>query len=355
MAHADFDMGAFMDKLSGMYMAMMVLSFEIFATNTVMTDYSKANNIIPKDGPKDVMCAFKILDDMQIIVVQFKDKDLDKRLSKVRATFIENELSEAILAMMQIGYPKTSTNGVYDAIYLGGASLKDVNQPTLPLVRPSIGTNNLISEAFTRDGFTPDEKEDLYRYALKLRVQLRDALIEHQQKFGDLRKQVHEKVSKFVWGLNTVKETQIHELSSDEYEWFCSYPNGKSVFLSLMIAKYLGMDHCFLYARSIGLGTERKAFHTWLMYYDMLDIDANYSLLSEFSNLELEEIMVAPAEQHPILAEYAGLSHTIEENGYERGCLQVGVYQTVKFDSYFERNDRLLWRVFEKIVTTIGI
>ncbi|MCF8023599.1 MAG: hypothetical protein K9L17_13010 [Clostridiales bacterium] len=119
---------------------------------------------------------------MKIIAIHYNDEHLDKRLSKINVTFIENELSEAILSIMKVVYPKTSNNGEYDSVYLGGATLEDVNQPTAPLIRPSIGTNNVILDTFKRNRLTEEEKEKLYWHALKLRIQLRDALIEHQKK-----------------------------------------------------------------------------------------------------------------------------------------------------------------------------
>lgn len=352
LAHANFDMGEFMAQLPGMQMAFMMLSFEVFATNTVMTDYQKGASLIPKDEPKPIMTSFSIMDDMKIIVIHFKDNQLNKRLSKIQATFIENELSESILAMMKIAYPPTSNNGIYDEIYLGGATLRDVDLPTFPLVKPPIG-NNVIADAFKGNRFTSAEKDDLYWHALKLRIQLRDALIEHQQYQKETKKQLCDKVTSFIKAINIIGKSK-EQLAEDESEWFSSYSKSRSVYISILVAKYLGMEQCALYARHIRQQSSGQlTFHAWLMYYDMFDIDASYSLLSEFTNLELEEIMVAPAEQHPILAEYAGVRHTIKENGYKRGPLKAGVYTTAKFDSYFDRNDRLLSRIYEKIVTAI--
>ena len=55
-----------------------------------------------------------------------------------------------------------------------------------------------------------------------------------------------------------------------------------------MVAKYRGMDECILYTRSIWLGSEQKARHSWLMYQDLFDIDASYSLLSDLGTMSIK-------------------------------------------------------------------
>jgi hypothetical protein len=95
-------------------------------------------------------------------------------------------------------------------------------------------------------------------------------------------------------------------------------------------------------------------FHGWLLYHDLFDIDGTYSSLSEFTNLKLEEIVVATAEHHPILAEQAGLRHAIQKNGYKRGPMKGSIYQTDKFNNYFDSNNRLLRRIYTKIISVIN-
>jgi len=181
MAHTDFDLDKFDAKLPGVYMAFMMQSFEMFATNTVTTGRQKSRNIIPEDKPTSIMTSVSIFNDMQIIAIHYRDPHIDKRLSKINVTFIENELSEAILAMMQVRYPPFSRNGVFDYIELGGATLRDVNQPTIPMKMPSIGENNVIADSLRRGFLSPEEKDKIYWHALKLRIQLRDALKESQK------------------------------------------------------------------------------------------------------------------------------------------------------------------------------
>jgi len=355
MAHSSFDMDAFANKLPGVHLSFLLLSFEIFATNTVLTDTQKSANIMPQEETKVIMTGFDMFDDMKIFAIHYKDQFLDKKLSKINVTFIENELSEAILCMMKVAYPKTSTNGFFDSIYLGGAMLKDVNQPTAPMLRPSIGIDNVISDAFRRNQLTDEEKDKLYWHALQLRAQLRDALIGHQKNSDELKFKLTEKVMRFTEAMKEIKKgVKGLNLTDAESQWFALYPEKKTLDTSLLVAKYLGMHECILYARAIGVpNAEPEVHHFWLLYHDRFDIDAAYSSLTTYSTSELEAVMIAPAEQHPLLAEHSGLRHTLHEKGYERGVLKRGVYQVKEFDGCFKRNDGLLNELYEKILAVM--
>jgi hypothetical protein len=185
MAHAELDLDELGVKLPAVQLAFMMLSFEIYATNTTITGQQKYINIMPTDTPRHFMTSVSVFDDMQIIAIHYTDPTIDRRLSKINVTFIENELSEAILAMMQIRYPPYSRNGIFDYCNLGGATLRDVNQPTIPMMQPPIGENNVIADSLRRGIMSSEEREKLCRRALELRIQLRNALKESERIIDD--------------------------------------------------------------------------------------------------------------------------------------------------------------------------
>ncbi len=176
MTHAKMDFDLLGIKLPAVQLAFLMLSFEIYATNTITTGRQKENNIIPGGEPRRILTSVSIFNDLQIIAIHYADPSIDERLSKINVTFIENELSEAILAMMQIRYPPTSQNSIFECIYLGGATLRDVNQPTIPMLRPSIGDNNVIADSLRKGLLSDEEREKIYWHALNLRIKLRDEL-----------------------------------------------------------------------------------------------------------------------------------------------------------------------------------
>jgi len=178
MVNSNFDWDFFEEKLPGIFEAFLMLSFEYYATNTVVTGKQKYRNFIDKEKSTNGMSSIKIFDDMQIISIHYRDPSLDKKHSKINVTFIENELSDAILGMTQIRYPPYSRNRWFDFTYLGGATLKDVNQPILLDNRHTIGENNVIADSLRRNQLTTEERNKVFWHGLKLRIKLRDALIE---------------------------------------------------------------------------------------------------------------------------------------------------------------------------------
>lgn len=118
-----------------------------------------------------------------------------------------------------------------------------------------------------------------------------------------------------------------------------------------MIGKYLGMDECIMYGRYIlDEKNKKEGFHAWLLYHELFDIDVAYTSLSKYTTLELEDIIIVPPEQHPLLSEYGSMRHTISDKGYIRGELKRGVYNIKRINSYFDSNEQLLLRVYDLVL-----
>lgn len=94
MASADFDYDEYEKKYSIIQFAQFALSMEIFATNSVISDYQKNCNLIPKGEPEQRMTGLSFLDNIQIFAIHYPDPLLDNRLNRINVTFIENELAE---------------------------------------------------------------------------------------------------------------------------------------------------------------------------------------------------------------------------------------------------------------------
>ncbi len=356
LAHAKFDMNEFIEKLPGMHLAFMMLSFEIFTTNSVTTDFQKSCNILVGDEPMCIMTSFTMMDDLQFIAIHYKDGLLDSKRKKINATFIENEFSEAILSMMKVVYPKNSNNGEYDCVYLGAATLKDVNQPTIPIARPSIGNDNVIADALNRNILNEDEKEKLYWHALNLRIQLRDAIIENQKNFEEDRVMLYSKTNRFIKAINAIRENiEMTVLSIDEVKWFSAHFEDYCIDISLMVARYLGLSQCKLYSRLIRvIESGEIRIHAYLQYNDLFDLDPNYAFLSKIIDVNTnEEIFISKAEHHPVLSEYAELSQSFKNAGYEVGQMKQYNFHIKSFAEYFKKDNDLLERIFNKIISAM--
>ena len=182
LAHSDFDFDDVMFKLPTVYTAFLTSSFEYYATNSVTTGGQKYSNFFPKDNnPKTVMTAIKIFDDLQILAIHYYDPQLKDKIDRTNVTFIENELSESILGMTQVKYPEESRNGIFDQIYFGGATLKNFSKPITTFGKISIGGNDVLSDSMKFKLLSKEEMDEIFRYAINLRLQLRNALFQKSE------------------------------------------------------------------------------------------------------------------------------------------------------------------------------
>lgn len=167
-----FDMNAFMNKYPVIHLAQMMLSFEFYATNSVLTDYQKYKYILPRAGTRNIMTTVNLLSDIQIIATYFFDPELDKKQNKIKVTFIENKIAEGLLMFAKVVYPKVSKNGVYESIYIGPTTLKDLKKLSVLPMRPFEGYNSLIFDSLERNMLSEKEKKELIAYSWNIRNHL---------------------------------------------------------------------------------------------------------------------------------------------------------------------------------------
>jgi len=92
----------FMNKWPTISLRLMTASFEFFATNSLLTD-NKFKYFMPSDGQKRrATVEFALNNDIKLIVNTYRNPELTG--DKIKVTFIENELAEALLGLAPIGY-----------------------------------------------------------------------------------------------------------------------------------------------------------------------------------------------------------------------------------------------------------
>lgn len=401
MVSAAFDFDDYVNKYPDIHFAQFTLSMEIFATNTVISDYQKGVNFIPKGEPAQRATAIPYLEDVKIFAIHYPDPHIDERLNRINVTFIENELAEEILLMLKIVFSNEVKSGipkaVNDYILLGGSSLRDLDLPVAPLLRPSVGKHNIASTVLERDKLSDTEKEVFYNRALKARVKLRDEIKEYNKYFSDLKLNLEMQCLRFIQALEEIQKL-IRRKYTPKYDgetirmrdielWFMSSLYTHSEDIHIMLAKYLGFEHCYLYGRRIykkGL-TEAKIdsnsefqqpnteprydsdgieivpvkpisvedyveFHVWLLYEDLFDIDALHGYLSRYINEDLPEILITKGEGPGPLGEMGGIKDKLINNGFICEDVELARINREKFKWNFERDEGLLDRIYKTVL-----
>lgn len=94
----------FMNKWPALSLNQMLLSFEFFATNSLLTDDYKFKYFMPTDGQQAHLASkeFAVNNDMKFVVNMYRNPELTS--DKIKVTFIENEFAEALLGLSSVGY-----------------------------------------------------------------------------------------------------------------------------------------------------------------------------------------------------------------------------------------------------------
>lgn len=147
-----------------------IASIEFFATNTVLSDYQKYGNVIPHGEPATRGIGITELQGMDLYASIFPDPRVSVGRPKLTITFIENELTEAILlnGMIRNGRDDSST-------YFGGANFKQLD------FRPSMKQIGLIKDSvadriMTESWLSSEERTGIYQRAVEGRIKLRSEL-----------------------------------------------------------------------------------------------------------------------------------------------------------------------------------
>lgn len=290
---------------------------------------------------------------------------------------------------------------VNDYILLGGSTLRTLDLPVTPLIRPSVGTHNIASTVLERSNMTDSEREAFYRRSLKARLTLRDEVKEYERHFAELKNELEKKCLDFVQALKKI-QCMILEKYPPKYDgaitylsdldvWFMSSLYTHSEDVHIMLAKYLGFEYCYLYGREIykkGLKEANKdrnielkqpnkewqydsegleiisikpitaedyvEFHVWLLYEDMFDIDALHGYLSRYINENLPEILITKGEGLGPRGEMGGMKQKLVDNGFVCEDIKLSRINKEKFIWNFERSNGLLDRIYEMVISNIG-
>lgn len=162
---------------SSLVYPMEVLPIEYFASNTVAIDSDKYKYWIPNGAPQLRRMLIGNLNGMCLMVNQYMNPTLN--MSHINATFIENEFSTEILYNTIFRYPKHGNNNVFDGIYVGGCSLKNLEYSYINYLGYKVTDNTYVAECLKNKNYDKVAKIMLAKKASKYRTRLLKELRKH--------------------------------------------------------------------------------------------------------------------------------------------------------------------------------
>lgn len=184
MVSEEFDFTGFgFERYRQIFSCHMGLSFEYYASYTVLSDYEKASHFMPKHGvAEERMIAIGGLNGMKIFVNKFSVPEIDRFWDKVHVTFVENELAEDMLLCTLVRYPQVNLlPGEYDGIFLGSADLEQLRPPALSLARIPVLQESCADWALKENMLSKEEKDRLEIRAGRARWKVYKELEKHER------------------------------------------------------------------------------------------------------------------------------------------------------------------------------
>ena len=161
MASEEFDIEKyFHNAYCHLMMTQLFLSFEYFATGSVISDYSKSSYFIPQGKPAERFQGLGGIPGMQLFVVMYNVPLFDQYWENLHITFIENELAEEMLLCTKVVYPEPNPfSQEYDSIFLGGPTLEQLRPPAGPLRQFPVMNNTVVLRVLNSKELSEEEKK----------------------------------------------------------------------------------------------------------------------------------------------------------------------------------------------------
>lgn len=115
-----------------------MLSIEFFASNTVLSDYQKMNNFLPKGHDcKTVGVELPMPNGLRLYASFYRDEKRAEFLERIMVTFIENEFAEDIMMLCHMEGEREILNPkMYASIRCGGCTLEQLRPKNMLFSEP---------------------------------------------------------------------------------------------------------------------------------------------------------------------------------------------------------------------------
>ena len=399
MASEEFDINKYVDNAYGrLMMIQWVLSFEYFATGSVISDYSKSSHFIPHGEPAERFRGMCDISGMQLFVVMYKVPLFDQHWNNLHITFIENELSEEMLLCTKIAYPEPNPfSQEYSSIFLGGPSLEQLRPPAGPLRRIPVMSDTAVLSVLDSKDLSAEEKQKLEHAAGNARAKLYGEMKHFEEVLNQQKQEYAKKASDFLDGLKQLKKITKDRVYATQKGGII-YMNSMERFimsdtsvtaegLHILFARFCGLEQTSLIRVIIKSGKMEKGknkkkpivnrydekgipileqrivtadntefSHPWLILDDMLSIDLFRSNLNMFldPNRQMQpDFLLFRSKPYFKDDDWDGYRKILENQGYVCEGPQFKHLDQDKLKAIYQQDDAALEDVYNALVTVI--
>lgn len=395
MASDDFELDNYFENDYGnLLISQIVLSFEYFATYSVLSDYSKSTHFMPGSKPMERFRCMGGIQGMKLFVVMYEVPLFNRHWKDIHVTFIENELSEDILLCTKCAYSEPNLiSNTYDKLFLGGASLEQLKPPVGPISKVPVMCNTTVQRLLNSNNLSIDEKKHIEELAGRARSKLY-----YEKKFfmENLKQQKSKYLQKGKIFLKAYEQLKliIGQKVNESKNNNCIYMNAMEMFilsdssvisegLHILFARLCGLEQIDLirvivkskkfkrknktnlYKNENGISilkskkitADNTEFsHSWLVLDDMLSIDLLRGNLNMFlGDKEAKEQDVFIFRTRPYFKDddWDGMRKRIEKQGFMCTGPQFKHYDQQELKMLYEQQNGALERLYQELMKII--
>lgn len=374
----------YMEKYEEVFKLYLILSFEFFSSNTPLSDYQKGDSIFSYKNSEIKGMLLTSLKGMDLYVNSFYDPRVNNK-EKITVTFIENELSEAIL-LNALHYEKK------DLEFYGGTNLYRLNSQ-LSLDENMPVEDSIAGRLLKMNTLCEEDKLLIKQNASQGMKQLKNELENHKLNMNIEENLLKNSASLFMNSLYDLQnlfrskhfeslENNARQIPDDEY-WFISHFIYNAEDIHILFAKYMDKNNYTLIKRSIrsknyvpssddykityifdgdeirtedSLPINKAEFnHIWLEYDDYFDVNLLRGNLNFFLNKDEKEpqYSITRALITSNNDYWSGMKEKLLKNGFICGNVKRGYMNSKLINDAMKENNCLLERVYNKIIDNI--
>lgn len=365
MVSEEFDFSELaMKKYSQILSCQMFLSFDYYASYTVLSDYAKASHFMPEHGvAEERMIVIGELNGMKLVVNKFCVPEIDNFADKMHVTFVENELAEEVLLCTLCKYPPINPlTNEYDEIYVGSANLEQLRPPSLLLARIPVLQESCADWALKGNLLDDGEKRRLEERAGTARWRMYRELKKHENYIQSQGEDYRRRAYLFRDALAVLKRqsaenAEIREgvrYMDEKQAWLASDWCVHTYEIHMLFAKFLGLQE---YDMQVCRITHQNMIfdHVWLRIDDYFEIDVTRDALDiccgkDGGNKQIP-VLVSRSRFYVQDDPWDGMRKRLEDNGFICESPRYKSFKKEDIEAFFRMKNGLYESIYCDIMT----